>query len=204
MSGPIDSLCDLHILAGASLRWAPSWLNQTEADAAFARLLGEIRWEQHRVRLFGRELPAPRLSCWIGDPGAAYTYSAVRFEPRPWTPALAALRDRLNDLLGAGFNSVLANRYRNGQDSMGWHADDEPELGPQPLIASLSLGAPRRFLLRSRDRQQRAELLLTHGSLLVMEGNTQARTQHALPKTTRPVGERINLTFRRIRSLRGH
>lgn len=183
---------------GAMLRWWPDFLSPAEADEALHALSREIAWEQHQVRLFGRVLPAPRLSCWIGDPEAAYTYSAMRFEPRPWTPTLGVLRDRLNAMLGAGFNSVLANRYRSGADGMGWHADDEPELGAQPLIASLSLGATRRFLLRSRDRSQRAALALSHGSLLLMEGSTQLRTQHSLPKTARPVGERINLTFRRI------
>lgn len=183
---------------GAELRWFPGYIAAAEADRLFAVLRAEIGWEQHRLRLFGRELPAPRLSCWIGDADAHYRYSGVRFEPRPWTPALAALRDRLNELLGAGFNSVLGNLYRSGADSMGWHADDEPELGPRPLIASLSLGAPRRFLLRSRDRRERAAIWLDHGSLLVMEGRTQQLTQHCLPKTARAVGERINLTFRQI------
>ncbi|MCK7594014.1 alpha-ketoglutarate-dependent dioxygenase AlkB family protein [Pseudomarimonas salicorniae] len=185
-------------LPGAILRWAPGFLDRDQADRLLRQLRNEIPWEQHHVRLFGRSHPAPRLSCWVGDAQARYRYSGTLFEPRPWTPALSALRNRLNDLLGAGFNSVLANLYRGGADGMGWHADDEPELGPDPLIASLSLGAPRRFLLRSRDRRQRAELLLTHGSLLLMEGATQQHTQHSLPKTARPSGERINLTFRRI------
>ena len=180
------------------LDYHPGWLTPAEADALLQSLNSEIPWEQHHVRLFGRTLQAPRLSCWIGDPEAAYTYSAVRFEPRPWTPQLAALRDRLNAEFAAGFNSVLANRYRSGADGMGWHSDDEPELGPQPLIASLSLGAARRFLLRERGGPWRGELLLEHGSLLRMAGASQARTQHSLPKTARPVAERLNLTFRRI------
>lgn len=180
------------------LDYHPGWLTPAEADALLQSLNSEIPWEQHHVRLFGRTLPAPRLSCWIGDPEAAYTYSAVRFEPRPWTPQLAALRDRLNAEFAAGFNSVLANRYRSGADGMGWHSDDEPELGPQPQIASLSLGAARRFLLRERGGPWRGELLLEHGSLLRMAGASQARTRHSLPKTARPVAERLNLTFRRI------
>jgi alkylated DNA repair dioxygenase AlkB len=192
------SLCRLNLLPGADVLWSPAFLPTVDADALLLRLRTEIPWEQHRLRLFGRELAAPRLCCWIGDPGAAYTYSGTRFEPRSWTPSLAALRVRLNAVLGTQFNSVLANRYRDGRDSMGWHADDEPELGARPLIASLSLGAPRRFLLRSRDQRQRAELLLTHGGLLVMQGETQARTQHSLPKSARVPNERINLTFRRI------
>jgi alkylated DNA repair dioxygenase AlkB len=187
-------------LPGAALRWYPELIDAVEADSLFHRLLGEICWEQHRVRMFGRELPAPRLSCWIGDTEAVYTYSGVRFTPRPWTPSLLDLRGRLNAVLSTDFNSVLANRYRNGQDGMGWHADNEPELGPQPMIASLSFGAPRRFLLRTRDRSQRVALLLMSGSMLVMEGDTQQCTQHSLPKTAKPTGERINLTFRRILS----
>jgi alkylated DNA repair dioxygenase AlkB len=195
----MGSLRRLDLLPGAELRWSATFLSAADADALLLRVRDEIPWEQHRLRLFGRELAAPRLSCWVGDKGAVYTYSATRFEPRPWTPALAALRERLNAALGTQFNSVLANRYRDGRDSMGWHADDEPELGAQPVIASLSLGAPRRFLLRSRDRRQRAELLLTHGALLVMQGQTQVRTQHSLPKSPGTLGERINLTFRCIR-----
>jgi len=150
------------------------------------------------VPIFGREIPAPRLSCWIGDPGAAYTYSRVRFEPRPWTPALARVRQRIEQALDARFNSVLANRYASGADSMGWHADDEPELGPRPVIASLSLGATRRFVLRPRSGGAKVELPLTHGSLLVMAGDTQANWQHALPRMAGAAGLRINLTFRRI------
>jgi len=185
-------------LPGAELRWAPRFLAPAEADALLASIDAEVPWERHHVRLFGRELPAPRLSCWIGDPGAAYTYSRVRFEPRPWTPALAALRRRLEAAAGAAFNSVLANRYATGADSMGWHADDEPELGPRPVIASLSLGAMRRFVLRPKAGGAKRELPLSHGSLLLMAGDTQANWQHALPKMAGAAGLRINLTFRRV------
>ena len=186
-------------LPGAELRFAPGWLAATEADALLAALRGEIHWETHRIRLFGREVDSPRLSCWIGDEGTAYTYSGARFQPHPWPAALLAIRRRLaNDLDGA-FNSVLANRYRDGRDCMGWHSDNESALGPHPLIASLSLGATRRFVLKHRhDSSRKLELELPHGSLLVMGGDTQRNYRHALPRTTRPVDERINLTFRRI------
>lgn len=185
-------------LRGGALRWAPAFLEPVAADALLAEIEAEVPWERHHVRIFGREIPAPRLSCWIGDPGVAYTYSRVRFEPRPWTPALARVRQRIEHALDARFNSVLANRYASGADSMGWHADDEPELGLQPRIASLSLGATRRFVLRPRAGGAKVELPLTHGSLLVMEGDTQANWQHALPRTAGAAGLRINLTFRRI------
>jgi alkylated DNA repair dioxygenase AlkB len=190
-------------LPGAEVALAPDWLDAGEADAWMARLHADIPWETHRLRLFGRELDAPRLSCWIGDPGAAYAYSGRRFEPRPWPSSLAALRERVEQACGARFNSVLANLYRDGRDSMGWHSDDEPELGERPLIASLSLGARRRFRFRRRRvRGEPArpgdtlELVLPHGSLLRMGGDTQRLYRHDLPKMRAVAGPRINLTFR--------
>jgi alkylated DNA repair dioxygenase AlkB len=185
-------------LAGAELGLDPTWLSRTEADAMFEILLNEIGWEVHRIQMFGRLIDSPRLSCWIGDPGASYTYSRTRFKPHPWPVALTSLRVRLRETLGFDFNSVLANRYRDGRDAMGWHSDDEPELGPQPVIASVSLGATRRFALKPRSEGGRLTLDLPHGSLLVMRGDTQTRYRHALPRTAQPIGERINLTFRRI------
>lgn len=187
-------------LPGASLRFDPQYLGPDEAKAAFAALRSDIPWENHRIRMFGRELASPRLSCWIGDEGTGYVYSGSRFEPHPWTPALSRLRERLQSVLGLDFNSVLANLYRDGRDGMGWHSDDEPELGKQPAIASLSLGATRRFCLRRRDgKGETLSLELPPGSLLLMQGATQSNYRHALPKTARAVGERTNLTFRLIR-----
>lgn len=185
-------------LADADVRYQSAWLPKAAADVLLRALIDEIPWTQHHVRIFGRELPSPRLSAWIGDPGAAYTYSRVRHEPLPWTPALAVLRARLRAESGVDFNSVLANRYRDGRDSMGWHADDEPELGAQPVIASVSLGATRQMRFRSRSEDARASvaIALEHGSLLWMAGATQQRYQHAISKTRAQVGERINLTFR--------
>lgn len=185
-------------LADADVRYQPAWLPEAAADVLLRALIDEIPWTQHQVRIFGRELPSPRLSAWIGDPGAAYTYSRVRHEPLPWTPASSELRARLRAEFGVDFNSVLANRYRDGRDSMGWHADDEPELGAQPVIASVSLGATRQMRFRSRSEDARASvaIALEHGSLLWMAGNTQQRYQHAISKTRAQVGERINLTFR--------
>ena len=188
-------------LGGADLLFAPRWLDAAAADALQAALGAQVPWEVHRIRLFGRDVASPRLSCWIGDPGAAYRYSGVLFEPQPWPLGLQQLRGWLEASCGASFNSVLANRYRDGSDAMGWHSDDEPELGPQPVIASLSLGATRRFLLKARAKDgQRLALDLPAGSLLLMRGDTQRNYRHALPRTARPVGERINLTFRNIRT----
>ncbi len=174
------------------------WLDPAAADRLLDELRDTLPWENHRVRLFGREHASPRLSCWLGDPGAVYRYSGNVFEPRAWTPALLQLRERLQAELGVEFNSVLANRYRNGRDCMGWHSDDERELGDAPMIASVSLGATRRFVVAHRQGQERLAFDLPHRSLLVMAGATQRCYRHALPRTARPVGERINLTFRRI------
>jgi alkylated DNA repair dioxygenase AlkB len=186
-------------LVDADVSFDPHWLAEDEAERLFRGLRGEVAWETHHVRLFGREHASPRLSCWIGDPGTAYRYSGTLFEPRPWPSSLRRLRERLCAELDAGFNSVLANRYRDGRDCMGWHSDSEPELGPAPLIASVSLGATRRFVLKHRARpQDKLAIELPRGSLLVMAGATQRHYRHALPRTAKAVGERINLTFRQI------
>ena len=186
-------------LEDAELAYDPHWLDEGAAGALQVALRDTVPWEVHRIRLFGREHASPRLSCWIGDPGASYRYSGASFQPQPWPPMLLPIRERLSRELGIDFNSVLANRYRDGGDAMGWHADDERELGPEPLIASLSLGATRRFVLRHRqDPGRRLALELPHGSLLVMAGPTQRHYRHALPRTAKPVAERINLTFRRV------
>jgi alkylated DNA repair dioxygenase AlkB len=188
-------------LADAELQFDPHFLSAARADALFGQLRDLIAWETHRIRLFGRDVDSPRLSSWIGDAGASYVYSGSRFEPRAWPEALSELRDQVSQAVEERFNSVLANLYRDGRDSMGWHSDDERELGPQPVIASLSLGAQRRFLLKARKGHGKSfALALPPGSLLVMRGDTQKNYRHALPKTARPVGERINLTFRRISS----
>jgi alkylated DNA repair dioxygenase AlkB len=166
-----------------------------EADQVFERLRTEIDWRQETATLFGRRIPVPRLVAWHGDAG--YGYSGIRHEPRPWTPALLDLKRIAEREAGVPFNSVLLNLYRDGRDSMGWHADDERELGPEPIIASLSLGAVRMFQARHRqDKTCTLSLPLPPGSCLVMAGGMQAHWHHQIPKTARPVAPRINLTFR--------
>ena len=169
------------------------------ADLLLRQLTEQVAWRQEEIVLFGRRHLVPRLVAWHGDPDASYEYSGVLHAPEAWIAPLAMLRERVEALTRHRFNSVLLNRYRNGRDGMGWHADDEPELGPDPVIASVSLGATRRFRLRHRRRADtRLDIDLEHGSLLLMAGTTQHHWLHAVPKTRRPVGERINLTFRRI------
>lgn len=185
-------------LPGADLRLWPQWMPSAVAHAWLGQLMQTLPWSRHRVHVFGRWVDAPRLSCWIGDADAVYHYSCARFEPVPWTPGLADLRDRVGRACGTRFNSVLVNCYRDGDDAMGWHSDDERELGPAPVIASLSLGQARTFRLRAKaDHGRTLSLMLGEGALLCMAGTTQRVYQHAVPRR-RLAGPRINLTFRRI------
>ncbi|MEX1024992.1 MAG: alpha-ketoglutarate-dependent dioxygenase AlkB [Planctomycetota bacterium] len=181
----------------------PAWLEPQQADEFFTLLRRTIAWRQDQIHLFGRTHDLPRLQAWYGDPGTDYVYSGIAMKLEPWIPPLAELCDRLTATLGAAggapFNSVLCNLYRDGRDSNGWHSDDERALGPAPVVASISLGATRRFRLRPKRGPAAAIALdLPSGSLLVMRAGTQATWQHTLPKTARDVGERINLTFRRV------
>jgi alkylated DNA repair dioxygenase AlkB len=174
----------------------PDALPQAAADHLFAELRGAIEWRQEVASLMGRRVAIPRLTAWHG--AAGYVYSGIRMTPAPWTPPLLELKALAEALAGQPFDSVLLNLYRDGRDSVSWHADNEPGLGRDPVIASLSLGAVRRFQLRHRRGPERLTLDLPHGSCLIMAGATQHHWLHQLPKTARPVGPRINLTFRRM------
>ena len=178
------------------VEYRPGWV--PDHDVLLDRLSAEITWEQHEITLFGRTVPTPRLTAWMGD--AAYSYSGVVNQPKSWPEVLAALRERLVAEVGVPFNSCLANLYRDGSDSMGFHSDDEPELGPEPTIASVSLGARRQFVLRHRPTRERWTWDLGAGDLLVMREESQRDHAHAVPKTTRPIGPRINLTFRHFQA----
>lgn len=176
--------------------WYPDWLPAAEADAILSRLIDEVAWRQDTMGTPGGRVALPRLTAWQGEPDAVYVYSGIRNDPQPWTPAVAQLRSAVEEVCGTRFNSVLLNRYRSGADSMGWHADRERELGPQPVIASVSLGAARRFDLRHNKTGATESFSLKGGSLLVMKGDTQAQWRHRVPKEPRVAGERVNLTFR--------
>ena len=181
---PCDGSAVVHLEALAADR----------ADRLFAALQATIPWRQEIATLMGRRIPIPRLTAWHG--AAGYVYSGIRMTPAPWTPPLLELKAVAEDLAGQAFNSVLLNLYRDGRDSVSWHADNEPGLGRDPVIASLSLGAERRFQLKHRRRPERLAIDLPHGSCLIMAGATQHHWLHQLPKTGRAVGPRINLTFR--------
>lgn len=200
---PLSSL----FLPAADIWLDPQFLPLAEAARLQQELTETLQWRQEPIRLFGKEVLQPRLTAWYGDATAQYSYSGLMLTPQPWAPALLGLRTQVEQAAGTTFNSVLLNLYRTGQDSMGWHADDEPELGPEPIIASVSLGATRRFRLRPRHPQELNHapfgLDLPSGSLLVMRGTTQQHWLHAVPKTARPVRPRINLTFRTIHARPG-
>lgn len=180
------------------LYYRPDFIPEPEALTLFERLLEELAWQEEVIIIAGRHIKVPRLMCWYGDEGAAYRYSGVSHQPLPWTNTLLELKQRIEGDCGQHFNSVLGNLYRNGQDSMGWHADKEKELGENPFIASLSLGEERLFKIRHNKTDATVDLTLANGSLLLMGGSLQHHWRHCLPKMRAAKSARINLTFRTI------
>ncbi len=187
-------------MVDATVDYWPQITLQPAADDCLEQLIAQTPWRQDPITLFGKTHLQPRLHAWYGDLNARYSYSGLALEPLAWTPLLAAIKSQVESICGAGFNSVLLNYYRDHQDGMGMHADDEPELGPTPVIASLSLGAqrPLRFKHRHDRSVESVKLPLAHGSLLVMAGETQRHWHHGMAKQARPCGPRVNLTFRKI------
>jgi alkylated DNA repair dioxygenase AlkB len=170
------------------------------ADALLRQLIAEIPWRHENILVWGKMYSQPRLVAWYGDRGSDYTYSGIKLTPRPWTDLLRDIKKRVETVSATAFNSVLLNYYRDNRDSMGFHSDDEPELGARPIIASLSFGEERMFIMKHRVNKlaKPVRLRLESGSLLLMKGETQRYWKHGLAKTSRPCGPRINLTFRRI------
>jgi alkylated DNA repair dioxygenase AlkB len=187
-------------LPDAELLYFGQALSAVEADGYFRFLRTQTQWREEEVMIWGKRHMQPRLIAWHGDPDATYSYSGSVLRPSPWTTVLLELRARVEELSHKTFNSVLLNLYRGERDNMGWHSDDEPELGPEPTIASLSLGETREFQLKHKIRKDLplSRISLTNGSVLVMSGTTQRYWQHCLKRETAKLGERINLTFRRI------
>jgi alkylated DNA repair dioxygenase AlkB len=187
---------------GGHIRFEPIWIEPSEADAFFRELRATTAWHQGTIALFGREMREPRLTAWFGD--SDYTYSGRTMRAAPWPPSVATIRTRVELATSVPFNSVLLNLYRDGRDSMGMHSDDEPELGTNPVIASVSFGETRRFVLQPKKKSARrtgsCALALGHGSLLVMSGSCQHHYRHGVPKEADCAGERINLTFRQVLS----
>lgn len=191
----------LHLDSHSKLELYDSFIPSDSAMVLFEALRRQAEWKSQAITLFGREVLQPRLVASYADAGVQYGYSGLKLKSDLWLPELADLKSRIeNELAPQHFNSVLLNYYRHQQDSMGWHRDNEKELGPNPVIASLSLGAVRDFHLRRyHDKSDVHKLSLPNGSLLVMSGRTQHDWEHSLPKRQRKIGERINLTFRLVR-----
>jgi alkylated DNA repair dioxygenase AlkB len=186
----------------SDLEFIPAWIPAPEADALLSALLAKLPLKQETVFIAGRNVLQPRLSLWMGEPDAAYRYSGRTFVPSEWDDDVLRLKAKVEQAVEHRFNSVLLNLYRNGEDTMGFHSDCEPELGPEPTIASLSLGAARRFLLKPRKKSTGAggELSLGHGSLLIMRGHSQDDFVHGVPREPKVTGARLNLTFRSVRA----
>lgn len=177
----------------------PNFISSEKAQSYFEFILKETSWREEKIKLFGREIMQPRKIAWVGDPGVTIRYSGLILQPEPWSASLQEIRELLQDSCKEKFNGVLINLYRNQNDSMGWHSDDEKELGSKPIIASLSLGETREFQLKHKTESRlKVKINLEHGSLLLMKGETQKFWKHSLPKKTRPLGPRINLTFRKM------
>ena len=164
-------------------------------------LLAEVAWQQNEIKLFGKVYNEPRLTAWYGDQGLSYKYSGIQLVLSPWTGLLKELKSKVSLVAKTDFNNALLNFYRDGQDSMGYHQDNEPELGKNPVIASLTLGAERTFQLKHiTDKEiKRRDIPLKSGSLLIMAGSTQHHWKHQIPKTKKPIGPRLNITFRVIK-----
>ncbi|MDX5337768.1 MAG: alpha-ketoglutarate-dependent dioxygenase AlkB [Cyclobacteriaceae bacterium] len=184
---------------GGEVNYFPEIFSPQKADELFLDLEKTIFWKQEPIRLFGKTLMQPRLTALYGNPEKEYGYSGITMKPEPWTHPLLEIRETIARYSGEFFTHVLCNLYRDGQDSMGWHRDNEAVLGQNPCIASVTFGAPRIFQLRNYStKKDKIDLLLEHGSLLIMKGESQHFWEHQLPKTKKISTPRINLTFRRL------
>lgn len=187
-------------LPDSEIIYFPNFFNTLEADSIFKELIENTFWQQDKITVYGKTHLQPRLTALYGNEGKPYSYSNIKMQPHNWTILLQKIKFYIEELANVNFTSVLLNQYRNGNDSNGWHADNEKELGLNPVIASLSLGAERTFQLKhNTDKSQKKNIVLEHGSLLLMKGTTQHFWKHQIPKTAKPLGSRINLTFREIK-----
>lgn len=194
------SLDPIHLnLPDATFIYYPNFLDQEKADLYFENLFQETPWQQDDITIFGKKIAQPRLTALYGNLGKPYSYSGITMHPIPWSPLVWLLKEEVETIAQHSFTSVLLNLYRNEKDSNGWHADNEKELGRDPLIASLSLGETRKFQIKhTTNKNIKCDILLEHGSLLLMKEGTQVHYKHQLPKATQPKNARINLTFRTV------
>lgn len=174
------------------------FFTSAESNALLESFISKLPWESMTIKMFGRDTKIPRLQCWIGDEGCEYRYSGKQLNRQIWNQDLRMIRKKIYKELKIDFNSVLANYYRDGKDSMGWHSDDEKELGPNPTIASISFGSERDLVFRNKISKKTLAIPQTNGCLILIDGETQKNWQHSIKKTQKVIGPRINLTFRNI------
>lgn len=189
-------------LPDATIQYHPKIFPSEKSTFLINRLIETIRWKQNVIKMYGKENLVPRLEAWYGNPGKSYSYSGIKMDPLPWTEELLEIKDSIEHSCKTSFNSVLINFYRDGKDRVAWHSDDEKELGENPIIGSVSLGAERIFKLRHKKYKSnnlKHDILLKNGSFLLMKGKTQHHWMHEIPRTAKPIGPRINLTFRIIK-----
>lgn len=194
---PQDSKRPFQIKNGAYI-YIPDFYNTERSNTLLKVFVESIKWRQESMNMYGRQVMFPRLTAWYGDNDKPYSFSGITLQPHPWTAELSAIKKDIEPLSHVAFNSVLLNRYRDGNDSISWHTDAEKELGRNPVIASVNFGAERVFQLRHMETKERIDILLKHGSLLIMQGELQHYWQHQVPKTKKVNSERVNLTFRVI------
>lgn len=185
-------------MQNAQVEYYPNWLSHKHGKSLMEYFITQLNWQQPSITLYGQQRLIPRLQAWYGDPDSQYEYSKLVMQPLPWDARLEKLKQACEQKCNARFNSVLANYYRNGADSMGMHADNEPELGRQPIIASVSLGQTRRFTFKHIVSKETYKIGLEHGSLLIMKGDTQQFWQHGMNKSRTQTGARLNFTFRYV------
>lgn len=190
---------DLVSIRNGEYIYFPNFFSSTESDTYFQKLKTDILWKQESMHMYGKEVLFPRLTAWYGDNDKPYSFSGITLEPHSWTRELLEIKNKIEPISKTKFNSVLLNKYRDGNDSISWHTDAEKELGTNPIIGSVNFGATRKFQLRHIETKEKIEIELAHGSLLIMQGKLQHFWQHQVPKTTKKINERINLTFRVIK-----
>ena len=189
----------LTVIENGEYIFYPNFFSQSESDTLLKGLLNNIVWKQESMNMYGKKIDFPRLTAWYGNNDKTYSFSGITLQPLLWTSEILTIKNKIEPIANTVFNSVLLNQYRDGNDSISWHTDAEKELGINPKIASVNFGATRKFQLRHIKTKEKLEIELTHGCLLIMQGELQHFWQHQVPKTRKPIGKRINLTFRVIK-----
>ena len=187
-------------LQDADLEYYPNFFDINKSNELFQKLKTEVPWQQDDIKVYGKVYAQPRLTALYGNEGKPYGYSNIVMQPHNWSPLIMFIKNEIENVCPENFTTVLLNNYRDGRDSNGWHADNEKELGRNPIIASVSFGSERVFQMKHNTiKELKQNIILEHGSLLIMKGTTQHFWKHQIPKTAKPISERINLTFRIIR-----